>query len=292
LKVTIDPRSGFCFGVAYAIEAAERELLKDPILYCLGDIVHNDMEVNRLRQKGLKIITHEELRKLNGCRVLIRAHGEPPETYRTALLNQLELIDATCPIVLTLQNGINRSYLEMLPVNGQIVIYGREGHAEVEALKGQTNGSAIVISHEDDLRQIDFSRPVRLFSQTTKEVEGFNKIAKSIREEMEKVSGGNPVDFEWNDSICRQVSNRSADIREFAVRFDVIVFVSGQKSSNGMILYQLCKDANPQTYLVSGISDLDIAWFKGAETVGICGATSTPMWLMEEVAGIIQQIHQ
>jgi 4-hydroxy-3-methylbut-2-enyl diphosphate reductase len=194
--------------------------------------------------------------------------------------------------VLTLQNGINRSYLEMLPLNGQIVIYGREGHAEVNALKGQTNGSAIVIENENDFCKIDFSRPVRLFSQTTKGVDGFNKMVKLIRERMQEVSEGNPVDFDSNDSICRQVSNRSDDIQVFAARFDVIVFVSGQKSSNGMILYQLCKDVAHRTHLVSGISELDIDWFKGAETVGICGATSTPMWLMEEVASEIQKISQ
>ena len=278
--------------MAYAIEVAERELLKNSTLYCLGDIVHNDMEVNRLKKKGLEIITHEDLNKLYGCRVLIRAHGEPPETYRIALHNQLELIDATCPIVLTLQNGINRTYLEMLPVNGQIVIYGKEGHAEVNALKGQTNGSAIVVANEDDLCQIDFSRPVRLFSQTTKGVGGFHKMAKLIRERMQEVSGINAVDFDSNDSICQQVSNRSADIQEFAARFDVVVFVSGQKSSNGMILYQLCKDVHPLTYLVSDISEINHTWFEGAETVGICGATSTPMWLMEEVAMEIQKIPQ
>jgi 4-hydroxy-3-methylbut-2-enyl diphosphate reductase len=291
VQVTIDSHSGFCFGVVYAIEVAERELRNNPALYCLGDIVHNNMEVNRLREMGLVIITHDDLKELYDCRVLIRAHGEPPETYQVALRNRIELIDASCPIVLSLQNVIHRGYQEMLQKNGQIVIYGKEGHAEVNALKGQTSGTAIVIGNEDDLSRIDFSRPVRFYSQTTKSVDGFNQIVKIIRERMEAVSGGKPVDFEWNDSICRQVSNRSVQLKEFASRFDVVVFVSGQKSSNGMILYQACKDVNPATNLVSSLSEVKHEWFQNAHTVGICGATSTPMWLMEEIADGIRKIN-
>jgi 4-hydroxy-3-methylbut-2-en-1-yl diphosphate reductase len=292
LKVTIDSHSGFCFGVVYAIEVAERELQKSPVLYCLGDIVHNNMEVNRLKQMGLVIITHQDLHNLHNCKVLIRAHGEPPQTYELALLNRIELIDASCPIVLNLQNVIHRGFLEMSEKNGQIVIYGKENHAEVNALKGQTNGTAIVIGTEDDLVKIDFSRPVRFYSQTTKSVDGFHKIVKMIRERMEEHSRGHPVDFEWNDSICRQVSNRSVQLREFSSRFDVIIFVTGQKSSNGMILYQVCKDVNPRTNLVSSLSDVNHAWFDNAQSVGICGATSTPMWLMEEIARGIGKIKE
>jgi len=291
VQVTIDSHSGFCFGVVYAIEVAEQELRKNLVLYCLGDIVHNNMEVNRLKQLGLVIITHEDFHELHDCKVLIRAHGEPPETYKIALQNGIELIDASCPIVLNLQNVIHRGYQEMLQKNGQIVIYGKEGHAEVNALKGQTSGTAIVIGNEEDLPKIDFQRPVRFYSQTTKSVDGFKKIVNLIREKMEEASGLQPVDFEWNDSICRQVSNRSVQLKEFAARFDVVIFVSGQKSSNGMILFRVCKDVNPRTNLVSSFSEVEPAWFKNAQTVGICGATSTPMWLMEEIAKGIQKIN-
>ena len=276
--------------MVYAIEVAERELKKNPVLHCLGDIVHNNMEVNRLRQLGLVIINHEELKTLHDCKVLIRAHGEPPETYQTALRNNIELIDASCPIVLNLQNVIYRGYQEMLPMNGQIVIYGKEGHAEVNALKGQSNGNAIVIGSTEDLHQIDFSRPVRLYSQTTKSVEGFRQIIGMIREQMEKVNPGKEIDFQWNDSICRQVSNRSVQLKDFASRFDVVIFVSGQKSSNGMILYHDCLSVNPRTKLVSDPGEVDLSWFELARTVGVCGATSTPMWLMEEIAAGIRKI--
>ena len=291
MQVTIDPHSGFCFGVVYAIEVAERELRASPELYCLGDIVHNNMEVNRLKQMGLVIITHDDLHELHNCRVLIRAHGEPPETYKIALQNHIELIDASCPIVLNLQNMIHRGYLEMLQKNGQIVIYGKEGHAEVNALKGQTNGTAIVIGNEEDLSKIEFSRPVRFYSQTTNSVHGFRNIVKLIREGMENAFIDRPIDFEWNDSICRQVSNRSGQLKEFASRFDVVVFVSGRKSSNGMILYEVCKEVNPRTNLVSSLMEVDPGWFENAQTVGICGATSTPMWLMEGIASGIQKIN-
>jgi 4-hydroxy-3-methylbut-2-enyl diphosphate reductase len=291
LRVTIDPHSGFCFGVVHAIEAAERELLKNPILYCLGDIVHNNMEVARLTRMGLKIITHEDLADLHDCKVLIRAHGEPPQTYQTALQNNIELIDASCPIVLNLQNAIHRGYIEMVQKNGQIVIYGQRGHAEVNALNGQTNGMAIIVEDEEDLERIDFTRPVKCYSQTTKSVEGFQKIANRIRERMEKAADNLPVDFDCNDTICRQVSNRSAKLSEFAAQFDLVLFVSGLKSSNGMILYEACKMANPMTRLVSGVSDIDPSWFEGMQHVGICGATSTPGWLMEEIAEEIMKIN-
>ena len=291
MQVTIDSHSGFCFGVVYAIEVAERELRKNPTLYCLGDIVHNNMEVNRLRQLGLVIITHEDLHELHDCKVLIRAHGEPPETYKTALQNRIELIDASCPIVLHLQNMIHQGFLKMKDKNGQIVIYGKEGHAEVNGLKGQTNGTAIVIGDEKDLSKIDFRRPIRFYSQTTKSMDGFYKIKDLIREKMEEVAEDRPIDFDWNDSICRQVSNRSGQLRSFAARFDVVVFVSGKKSSNGMILYKICKEVNQNTHLVSSPDDLRHDWFRNVDSVGICGATSTPMWLMEEMESEILKIN-
>jgi 4-hydroxy-3-methylbut-2-enyl diphosphate reductase len=291
LQVTIDPHSGFCFGVVYAIEVAERELQENSLLYCLGDIVHNDKEVERLKLLGLVIITHDEFRLLHDCKVMIRAHGEPPETYSTAHQNNIQLIDASCPIVLNLQNQINRGYLEMQGKNGQIVIYGNEGHAEVNALKGQTDNTAIVIGNEKDLAKIDFKRPVRLYSQTTKSVEGFRAMATQMRNRMVEISCGQPVDFESNDSICRQVSNRVDQLKEFVSGFDIVVFVSGLKSSNGMVLYQHCKRTNPVTYLVSSAADVESAWFGNMRSVGICGATSTPKWLMEEIACEIRKFN-
>jgi 4-hydroxy-3-methylbut-2-enyl diphosphate reductase len=290
MKVTIDPHSGFCFGVVFAIEVAERELKKSNRLYCLGDIVHNNMEVNRLRKLGLVIIGHSDLKELHNCKVLIRAHGEPPETYQVALQNNIELIDASCPIVLHLQNDIRRGFQQMQKISGQIVIYGKEGHAEVNGLQGQTNGTAIIIGDEQDLPKIDFSKPVRLYSQTTKSVEGFQGVVEQIRMKMQQASHGEAIDFQWNDSICRQVSNRSGQLRTFASQFDAIVFVSGRKSSNGMILYHVCKEVNARTYLVSGKAELRSEWFEGLSGIGVCGATSTPMWLMEEIAQTIKQI--
>jgi len=292
VKITIDPHSGFCFGVVYAIEAAERELKHNPVLYCLGDIVHNNMEVNRLKNMGLIIINNEELKTIRDCKVLIRAHGEPPETYKIAVENNIELIDASCPIVLNLQHVIQHGYQEMKSKNGQIVIYGKEGHAEVNGLVGQTNGKAIVIGDEEDLKKIDFSRPVRLYSQTTKSIDGFNRIVGIIKEKMAAFSPDGKIDFEWNDSICRQVSNRSGYLREFAARFGLVIFVSGQKSSNGMILYRVCKEVNPKTILISSISELRMDWFTGVQEVGICGATSTPRWLMEEIEREIKKFEQ
>jgi 4-hydroxy-3-methylbut-2-en-1-yl diphosphate reductase len=290
LLVTIDPHSGFCFGVVYAIGVAERELQNNHKLYCIGDIVHNNMEVNRLRQMGLEIISNEELESLHDCKVMIRAHGEPPDTYRIALTNNIELIDASCPIVLHLQNVIHNGYLEMKEKKGQIVIYGKAGHAEVNGLKGQTGGTALVIGNEDDLQEIDYSRPIRFYSQTTMSVEGFDKMVQIIRQRMEAASNGKPIDFVGYDSVCRQVSNRSGHLRDFAGRFDVVIFVSGRKSSNGIILYNVCKEINPRTHLVSGMDEVKEEWFIDAQSVGICGATSTPMWLMEEIGQKIKEI--
>lgn len=292
MNVTIDPNSGFCFGVVYAIEIAERELNTGKTLFCLGDIVHNNMEVNRLKERGLIIIEREELKNLRNVRVLIRAHGEPPETYALALRNNIELIDASCPIVLNLQNDIRHGFLEMQEKNGQIVIYGKEGHAEVNGLKGQTNGKAIVISDESDIGKIDFSRPVRLYSQTTKSIENFHHIIGIIRERIRDSDPSASGDFIWKDSVCRQVSNRSGQLEVFASKFEMIVFVSGQKSSNGMILFEVCKNINPRTFLISSQDEIKKKWFSGVDNVGVCGATSTPMWLMEEVADAIRKINQ
>ena len=291
MNVTIDPHSGFCFGVVHAIEVAERELNKNEKLFCLGDIVHNHMEVNRLKELGMINIGWEEFQNLKNCKVLIRAHGEPPETYRIALQNNIELIDASCPIVLNLQNDILNGFGEMQKKNGQIVIYGKEGHAEVIGLIGQTNGKAIVIRNENDLDRIDFSRPIRLYSQTTMSLDGFRTIVEIIRERVKKANQDNSPDFKWNDSICRQVSNRSGKLQEFVKQFEVIVFVSGKKSSNGMFLYEVCKNTNHRTYILSGKEELQKKWFKGVENVGICGATSTPKWLMEEIRNEVIKIN-
>jgi 4-hydroxy-3-methylbut-2-enyl diphosphate reductase len=275
MLVEIDKNSGFCFGVVYAIEMAEDVLDENGGLYCLGDIVHNDKEVHRLQAKGLQIITHEDLKELKDATVLIRAHGEPPETYRIAMENNLELVDASCPVVLKLQNRVRNAYDE----ERQIVILGKKGHAEVNGLIGQTQQDAVVITCEEDIEKLNFDKPISLFSQTTKST----KLLYRIKERFEAKG----VDFKFNDTICRQVSNREPELRKFSDRHDVIIFVSGKKSSNGKALFGTCKDVNPNSYFISGKEELDQNWLKDAKSVGICGATSTPMWLMEEVAGAI-----
>ena len=276
LNITIDSGSGFCFGVVYAIDMAEEILDQEGILYCLGDIVHNDMEVKRLEAKGLIIISHEEYHNLYNVKVLIRAHGEPPATYRTAIQNNLTLIDASCPVVLKLQNRINGSYND-----GQnIMIYGREDHAEVIALKGQTNDQAIVFADVNELDMATVPQKVTLYSQTTKNKNTFYEVSRQLREK--------GLDVRVHDTICRQVSNRDEEVREFSRKFDKIIFVSGKKSSNGKMLYQVCKSVNPNTYFVSSIEELRKDWFSPNESVGICGATSTPQWLMEDVKTILE----
>ncbi len=285
MKVTIDPHSGFCFGVVYAIQMAEEELEKDKKLYCLGDIVHNNMEVDRLRNKGLEIINHEQLKNLRDCKVLIRAHGEPPETYQLALKNNIELIDASCPVVLKLQNRVRNSFDEVEDGDGQIVIYGEAGHAEVNGLVGQTNQKAIIVKTEEDLSKVDFNLPIRFFSQTTKSTAGFEKMEEMIQERIVKTKGSlEEQDFITNDTLCRQVSNREPQLQRFAKAHDIILFVSGKKSSNGKALYSVCQAANPKAYFISDVSEIRTEWLSGVETIGICGATSTPMWLMEKVA--------
>jgi 4-hydroxy-3-methylbut-2-enyl diphosphate reductase len=290
MEVKIDPHSGFCFGVVYAIQMAEDELNESGKLFCLGDIVHNSEEVDRLKAKGLEIIDHERLHKLRDCKVLIRAHGEPPETYRIAAENNIELIDASCPVVLKLQHRVREGYIETDDEGGQVVIYGKQGHAEVNGLIGQTDGKAIVVMEENDLDKIDFRKPIQLFSQTTKSTKGFFKIKGEIEKRLRE-AGSEPGDiFEANDTLCRQVSNREPQLRSFAPQFDVVIFVSGQKSSNGKILYEVCKEVNPRTHFVSSKEEIEKIWFEGAGKVGICGATSTPMWLMEAVKERITQL--
>ncbi|MEM9671743.1 MAG: 4-hydroxy-3-methylbut-2-enyl diphosphate reductase [Bacteroidota bacterium] len=278
LNVAIDQNSGFCFGVVYAIEMAEDILNEDGYLYCLGDIVHNDEEVRRLERKGLRIIDHELLSQLRNEKVLIRAHGEPPSTYRMAAENDLQLIDASCPVVLKLQNRIKNSYDK----DEKIYIYGKHGHAEVEGLLGQTNQEAVVFQSIDELNLDEVPRNMTLYSQTTKSTDKFYEI-KDILEQ----SG---IAVNANDTICRQVSNRDKELRDFAGQFDKIMFVSGTKSSNGKVLYQVCKNQNPNTYFISQKEEIDTTWFSSQDTVGICGATSTPMWLMEEVRDALLEL--
>jgi len=292
MKVTIDKNSGYCFGVEYAIQMAEEEMETADVLYCLGDIVHNSMEVKRLNDKGLRIIDREQMKDLRDCKLLIRAHGEPPATYELALKNNIELIDASCPVVLKLQNRVKHAFDKMQEENGQIVIYGQVGHAEVIGLTGQTQDRAIVITTEADLDKIDFTRPISLFSQTTKSTQGFYKMKEHIEERLRQVNPQASVEvmLDANDSICRQVSNREPQLRKFAQEHDVLVFVSGRKSSNGKALYSVCQSENSHSYFVENETELNPEWFEGAETVGICGATSTPMWLMEKVARHIEQM--
>ena len=295
MKVTIDPNSGFCFGVVYAIQMAEEELDRSGKLYCLGDIVHNNMEVERLRSRGLEIIDHERMKTLHDCKVLIRAHGEPPETYQIALKNNIDLVDASCPVVLKLQNRVRTSFEDVEINDGQIVIYGEKGHAEVNGLVGQTEGKAIIVKTEEDLNMIDFSKPVYFFSQTTKSTQGFEKmkalIEKRVREKSGKENSTSEEIFEANDTICRQVSNREPQLKKFSMLHDAIVFVSGKKSSNGKALYEVCKSTNPKTYFISDVDEIQADWFEKIDSVGICGATSTPMWLMEKVADYLQKVN-
>lgn len=282
--VEIDKGSGFCFGVVTAICKAEEELDKSGHLYCLGDIVHNSNEVERLEKKGLETITHAQLRDLHDVKVLLRAHGEPPETYEIARRNNIEIIDATCPVVLQLQRRIHSTYNsgETAP---QIVIYGKSGHAEVNGLVGQTNGEALVIQDENDIDNIDFNRDIYLYSQTTKSLHGFRDIVAKIAER----NAGKQV-FESYDTICRQVANRIDKIREFAASHELIIFVSGKKSSNGKILFAECLDVNPSSYLISAEDEINPEWLVGKEHIGICGATSTPMWLMNKVKERIEEL--
>ena len=275
IQVEIDNGSGFCFGVTTAIKKAEEELAEGKPMYCLGDIVHNGMEVERLTAMGLITINHEQLKDLHDVKVLLRAHGEPPETYELARRNNIEIIDATCPVVLQLQKRIKKQFLNN--PDAQIVIFGKNGHAEVLGLVGQTKSEAIVIEHFDEVTRLDFSKDIYLYSQTTKSLDEFHRIIEYIQAHIQK-----GAIFKSFDTICRQVANRMPNIARFAAQHDVILFVSGRKSSNGKVLYNECKKINPNSYHIEGAKEIDMNWFKGVQTVGICGATSTPKWLMEE----------
>jgi 4-hydroxy-3-methylbut-2-enyl diphosphate reductase len=289
MKVTIDKYSGFCFGVVYAIEMAESILEKEDILYCLGDIVHNNKEVERLTDMGLKIINNDDLKKLSDCKVLIRAHGEPPSTYNIALENNIQLLDASCPVVLKLQHQIKEGYEDIKKIDGQIIIFGKEGHAEVTGLLGQTKNDAIIVTTVDDLDKVDFSKSIYIYSQTTKSPKAYKEISDIISERV-KLTVGKNVKYIVHDTLCRQVSGREPQLKLFSKKNDVIVFVSGQKSSNGKMLYQSCKEENSNSYFISDINQINNKWFSSASTVGICGATSTPRWLMEQVQNAIEKI--
>lgn len=273
MLIEIDEGSGFCFGVTTAIKKAEEVLASHGNLYCLGDIVHNGREVDRLKKLGLLTVNHHDLEQMHDSTVLLRAHGEPPQTYAVAKSHNISVIDATCPVVLNLQKRIRKAYEE----GGQIVIYGKNGHAEVVGLVGQTDGSAVVIESLEDAKRLDFGHDIQLFSQTTKSLEGFREIVEYIGENMK-----DGARFSYFDTICRQVANRMPNIRKFAARHDVILFVCGKKSSNGKVLYNQCLTVNPRTYMVDDPSEIDFSWFDGVKSVGICGATSTPKWLMED----------
>ncbi|HEY1062685.1 MAG TPA: 4-hydroxy-3-methylbut-2-enyl diphosphate reductase [Daejeonella sp.] len=277
LKVTIDQDSGFCFGVVYAIDMAEDILAEDGYLYCLGDIVHNDEEVNRLKAMGLKIISHEDLHNIKNEKVLIRAHGEAPETYRLALENNITLIDASCPVVLKLQNRVKNSYDN----NEKVLLFGKHGHAEVIGLQGQTNNDALVFQDISELDNADLPQKFTLYSQTTKSTAKFYEIKDEL------IRRG--YDIKANDTICRQVSSRDEDLRKFVVNYDHIVFVSGKKSSNGKVLFDVCKSVNPNTYFISSKEELSREMFRPGDKVGICGATSTPLWLMQQIKAVLEE---
>lgn len=286
IEVEIDKDSGFCFGVVNAIESAERELKTSKTLYCLGDIVHNSLEVERLRQRGLCTIEHEEFTRLKDCKVLLRAHGEPPSTYQVAQQNRITIVDATCPVVLRLQRKIHKCYLETRSKGTQLVIYGKKGHAEVNGLVGQTEGTAIVVEKPEDLDRLDFQQGISLFSQTTKSLDGFRKIVSEIQQ---RIAPG--VEFAYHDTICRQVANRLHNIKAFASQHDWVYFVAGKKSSNGKMLFDECLKANAHTVFISDASEVQDPLPAGVERVGICGATSTPKWLMEAVADRVRAIN-
>ena len=279
MQIEIDDKSGFCFGVVRAITEAEHALAEGGTVYSLGDIVHNRMEVQRLEGLGLHTITHAEMERLGGSRLFIRAHGEPPTTYAAARKLGIEVIDATCPVVAKLQERVVKAHEEMRPIGGQVVILGKRGHAEVVGLTGQVADPTIVIEREQDLELIDFTRPIYFLSQTTQSIALFNHLGEESRRR-----ASNPEQITLADTICRQVSGREQHLTEFAARFDVVIFVCGRKSSNGKVLFEVCRKANPRTYNIEEARELDPAWLEGASSVGICGATSTPKWLMEQVA--------
>ncbi len=276
IKIEVDSKSGFCHGVIRAIRKAEQELADSGSLYCLGDIVHNSEEVSRLNQTGLQTINQEQFKQLKNTKVLFRAHGEPPEIYKIAKENNITIIDASCGVVLGLQQKIKKAHEEF--PDAQIVILGKKGHAEVVGLEGQINYSAIIVENESDLTKIDFGRHIILFSQTTKSIEEFENIVSRIKEQLKA-----GTDFQYFDTICRQVSNRIPELKEFAKRYELIVFVSGKNSSNGKVLFEVCRAINPNTMFVASLQDLDFCVINRFASIGICGATSTPIWLMQAI---------
>ena len=276
MRVEIDSKSGFCFGVTTAIRKAEEVLDREGTLYCLGDIVHNTAEVERLQKKGLITITHEDMKHLHNVKVLLRAHGEPPSTYQLARENNIEIIDATCPVVLQLQRRIKAAWEADSAKESQIVIYGKKGHAEVNGLVGQTAGEALVVQDVNELKHLDPAKKIDLYSQTTSSLEGFREMVSEIEQRSGKEN------IRWSDTICRQVANRMTGIREFAQGHEVVIFVCGAKSSNGKVLYNACLEVNPRTYFISSPDELKEEWTAGADSIGICGATSTPAWLMQQ----------
>jgi len=291
MVVEIDKQSGFCFGVQNAVEIAEKALLNGEKVFSLGPIVHNDKEVERLSTLGLASIDHDEFMKLKNCKVLIRAHGEPPETYITANKNNITIIEATCPIVKRLQSKIKDTWLKTKKGNGQVVIFGKPGHAEVVGLLGQIKNEGILVSNPDDFKKIDVTRPVYLFSQTTMSVKEYSNLTNILRSKM-KENGISDTENNLiiNNTICGQVSNREPHLKAFARKHDAIIFVSGRESSNGKMLYSVCKSINPDTHFVSSAQEIENAWFEGKKSVGICGATSTPKWLIENIRDIISNI--
>ena len=285
MTIEIDTGSGFCFGVTTAIRKAEEELAESESLYCLGDIVHNGRECERLKRMGLITVEHSNLGSLHDTKMLLRAHGEPPQTYAMAQEQGIKLIDATCPVVLNLQKRIKADYDSDPEHRRQIVIYGKTGHAEVVGLVGQTEGNAIVIESLEDAKRLNFSRDIHLYSQTTKSLEGFRNIVSYIEAHIEA-----PAQFQYFDTICRQVANRIPNIRQFAARHDLILFVCGKKSSNGKVLFGECLAVNPNSYLIDDPQEINADWFRGVQSVGICGATSTPKWLMEDCRDVIAHL--
>jgi len=291
MVVEIDRQSGFCFGVQNAVEIAEKALLRGEKVFSLGPIVHNDKEVERLSTLGLASIDYDEFRKLKNCKVLIRAHGEPPETYITAEKNNITIIEATCPIVKRLQSKIKETWLKTKESNGQVVIFGKPGHAEVVGLLGQINNEGLLVSGPDDFQKVDITRPVHLFAQTTMSVKEYSNFTDILRFKMEENGISDPdMNLIINKTICSQVSNREPHLKTFARKHDTIIFVSGRESSNGKMLFSVCKNINPDTHFVSSPEEIDKSWFKGKKSVGICGATSTPKWLIENIRDIISNI--
>lgn len=282
VEIAIDPESGFCFGVKNAVTKAINELADGQKLYSLGAMVHNPVEVNRLASIGLGVIDHEQFAKLHNAKVIFRAHGEPPSSYANLKDRNIKLIDATCPVVLRLQANIKKAYEQMRQCNGQVVIFGKKGHAEVIGLIGQTDGNAILIENEKDISKIDFSRPIEFFSQTTKDVSKFMNLVKIL--------GQKSSQFQWHDTICRQVANRGPHLRNFASEHEVIIFVGGRDSSNAKVLFEICKSVNTKSYFIENESDIQNDWFTGVSSIGISGATSTPSWLIENVADRINAI--